>query len=161
MRVPPRRLTRPLTDASRFQQTCASHAPVAANQFQSVQFRGQNGTWPTANCNALGSVCHRDVHVRIPGDRRRLTAPNVVAKASLDDFFPNNRRWVQSPFLRLQPNSSRLQAMRVEAADLVRGFVQAPPRRRDRPGAVKAAGIQCREVWRYEVPIPAQVPREY
>jgi hypothetical protein len=49
-----------------------------------------------------------------------------------------------------------------EAADLVQEFVSAPPVIVSlTPAPLKAPGISYREVWRYEVIDPAQVPREY
>jgi hypothetical protein len=51
---------------------------------------------------------------------------------------------------------------RGEAADLVQEFVNAPPVVVSlTPAPLKAPGISYREVWRYEVIDPAQVPREY
>jgi hypothetical protein len=49
-----------------------------------------------------------------------------------------------------------------EASDLVQEFVSAPPVMMDvTPAPLKAPGISYREVWRYEVLDPTQVPREY
>jgi hypothetical protein len=49
-----------------------------------------------------------------------------------------------------------------EAADLVQEFVKGPPLIVGlTPTPLKAPGISCREVWRYEVTDPEQVPREY
>ena len=49
-----------------------------------------------------------------------------------------------------------------EAADLVAEFVHTPaPIVMVTPPRLKAQGITCREVWRYEVVDAARVPREY
>jgi hypothetical protein len=121
-----------------------------------------------------------DAHRALLDDRRRLDAPLADAEAILKrrlaafTLEEEQRRAIEARRRALEAHAH--QTARVwaevedleaagytaEAAELVRDFVQTPTTPLVIvPAPVKAPGIQCREVWRYEVMDPAEVPREY
>ena len=121
-----------------------------------------------------------EAHRALLDDRRRLDAPladaEAILKRRLATFTLEEEQRRALEARRQAVEAQAQQTARVwaeveeleaagyaaEAAELVSDFVQAPSTPLVIvPAPMKAAGIQCREVWRYEVLDPAQVPREY
>jgi len=121
-----------------------------------------------------------EAHRALLDDRRRLDAPLVEAeillKRKLAAFtLAEEERRVIDARRRVaeaqEARSARIWAevedleaagYHGEATDLVTEFVRGPaPTVVLTPAPVKADGISCRDVWRYEVTDATQVPREY
>jgi len=121
-----------------------------------------------------------EAHRALLEDRRRLDTPLAeaesilkrrVAAFTLDEeerrACEAHRRAAESQEARTARVWAEVEALEAagyhgEASDLVQEFVNAPPVIvSPTPAPLKAPGISYREVWRYEVLDPMQVPREY
>jgi hypothetical protein len=121
-----------------------------------------------------------EAHRALVEDRRRLDAPltdaETMLKRRLAEFTvaEEARRAIESRRHSVEAQEARsariwaeVEALESdgyhdEAAEVVAEFVHAPaPLLISLPARVTAPGISCREVWRYAVEDPAQIPREY
>jgi hypothetical protein len=121
-----------------------------------------------------------EAHRALVTDRRRLDTPlteaEAILKRRLAEFTvaEEARRAIEARRQLAEAHAARsariwaeVEALetagyRQEAAEVVAEFVQAPLMPLVDPSTrVAAPGISTREVWRYEVEDPAQVPREY